>query len=376
MGRWAWEQLPITNYQLPITNYHVLLTTHYSLPNAVIPPLLLLIYYYCRAIAKPPLFPLLLCFGWGAISGSVALGLEWIFEHLTSQWEYWQRLTRTLAGVAVRQLIIIAPIEEGCKLAGIVTFRLLVRRRGDGRSPASSIFIQTIAIALGFTAQENWVYLSNGVATVFERAIGTPIHAMFSAAFGYTLARKQTSRGNKGTRRQGRQEGISSHQPRTPLTTHYYAANVGEDASPPAASLLTAIICHALVNIFSSAWRYNPPLNFFSYLLFPFLLWLFWRMEGWWRRVQHLPPIVLISGVTSIHRYWQRGLVLFVLMLGGNACFGFFLLVRTLSPLHPNQLLEPNTFWSIANRLVLNSIPGAIAWGIYRYLRLTANRYN
>ena len=291
------------------------------------------------------------------LSGSAALGLEWIFEHFVSQWEYWQRMTRTLAGVAVRQLIVIAPIEEGCKLAGIFTFRLLVRRRGDGRSPATAIFIQTIAIALGFTAQENWVYLSNGVATALERAIGTPIHATFSTAFGYTLATR--TRRIRETRK--RRERILHPTHHSPL---------------PIPSFINAVTCHALVNIFSSAWRYNPPLNFFSYLLFPFLLWLFWRMEGWWRQVQHQPPIVLISGITSIHRHWQRGLVLFALMLGGNAFFGFFLLVRTLSPLHPNQMLEPAIFWSIATRLLLNLIPGLIAWGIYRYLRFAASRRN
>jgi RsiW-degrading membrane proteinase PrsW (M82 family) len=316
-------------------------------------------------IAKPSLFPLLLCFGWGAIFGAIALGLEWIFEHLTSQWEYWQKITRTLAGVAVRQLAIVAPIEEGCKLAGVVTFRWLTRRRGDGRSPAITIFIQTIAIALGFTAQENWVYLSNGVATLFDRAIGTPIHAMFSAAFGYTLAmrtRGQGGQGDKGT---------------IQFTIHNSQFTIHIDSPLPTPhSLINAIICHALVNIFSSAWRYHPPLNFFSYLLFPFLLWLFWRMEGWWRRVQHQPPIVLVSGITPIYRYWQRGLVLFALMLGGNAIFGFFLLVRTLSPLRPAQMLAPDIFWSIVTRLVLNSIPGAIAWGIYRYLRFAANRRN
>ncbi|MDV2993065.1 MAG: hypothetical protein N4J56_002719 [Chroococcidiopsis sp. SAG 2025] len=318
---------------------------------------MLLIYYYRRATAPPPLFLLLLCFGWGAIFGSIALGLEWIFEHLTSQWEDWQRFTRTLAGVAVRQLVFIAPIEEGCKLAGVITFLWLAGRRGNGRSPALSIFIQTIAIALGFTAQESWVYLSNGVATVFERAIGTPIHAMFSAAFGYALAREQGA----GT---SWEQGSNDQLPITNYhhTTHYF--------------LINAIICHALVNIFSSAWRYNPPINLLSYLLFPFLLWLFWRMEECWRRVQHQPSIILISGMTAMHRHWQRGLVVFALMLGGNAIFGFFLLVRTLSPLHPVQLLEPENIWFIASRSVLNSIPGAIAWCIYRYLRFAASRRN
>jgi len=299
-------------------------------------------------------------------------------------------MTRTLAGLAVRQLIIVAPIEEGCKLAGIVTFRLLVRRRGDGRSPATSIFIQTIAIALGFTAQENWVYLSNGVATALDRAIGTPIHAMFSAAFGYALAREQSSvisyqlsvkEGDKS-----QESGVRSFPHPTPytlnptphssLTTTQLISAKRLRRSLLHYSLLTAIICHALVNIFSRAWRYNSPLNFLSYLLFPFLLWLFWRMEGWWRRVQSQPPIVLISGMTSIHRHWQRGLVVFALMLGGNAFFGFFLLLRTLSSLRPTQMLEPDIFWSIALRLVLNLIPGLIAWGIYRYLRFAASRRN
>ena len=251
--------------------------------------------------------------------------------------------------------MLIAPIEEGCKLAGVVTFRWLVGRRGDGRSPALSIFIQTLAIALGFTAQESWVYLSNGVATLFDRAIGTPVHAMFSATFGYALAKEQGRRELKK---------LKTLREKLPFASRLL----------PLTFFINAVICHALVNIFSSAWRYNPPLNFLSYLLFPFLLWLFWRMEGWWRRVQHQPPIILISGITSIHRHWQRGLVLFALMLGGNAIFGFFLLVRTLSPLHPVQVLEPEVFWFVASRSVLNSVPGAIAWGIYKYLRFVARQ--
>ncbi|NHC37723.1 PrsW family glutamic-type intramembrane protease [Scytonema millei] len=360
--------------------------SEFQIPNsefiwAVIPPLLLLIYYYRRATASPPLFPLLLCFGWGAIFGGIALGLEWIFEHTISQWEDWQRFTRTLAGVAVRQLVFIAPIEEGCKLAGVVTFRWLVGRSGNRRSPALSIFIETIAIALGFTAQESWVYLSNGVATVFERAIGTPIHSLFSAAFGYALARERFGAGSasvQGALRCRERFGAGSRGATTnyQLPTTNYQLPITNYLRTTHHFLINAIVCHALVNIFSSAWRYNPPLNFLSYLLFPFLLWLFWRMEGWWRQVQHQPSIILISGMTSIHRYWQRGLVVFALMLGGNAIFGFFLLVRTLSPLHPVQLLEPENIWFIASRSALNSIPGAIAWGIYRYLRFAASRRN
>jgi len=68
--------------------------------------------------------------------------------------------------------------------------------------------------------------------------------------------------------------------------------------------------------------------TFLSYGLFPFLLWMFWRMEGLLQRVQRKSPIILISGFTPIHRYWQMGLALFALILGGNAIFGFFLLAR------------------------------------------------
>jgi len=57
---------------------------------------------------------------------------------------------------------------------------------------------------------------------------------------------------------------------------------------------------------------------------------MFWRMEGLLQSEK--VPIILISGFTPIHRYWQMGLALFALILGGNAIFGFFLLARILSP--------------------------------------------
>lgn len=308
---------------------------------AVIPPLLLLVYYYRRVPAAPPLPRLLLFFVVGAISGLVALGLQWGFEYLASSIVDWERITRSLPGVALRQLLEVGPIEEGSKLGGVVLFQFLRTRP----TRPSTVFLITTAIALGFTAEENWVYLYNGTASILDRLIGTPVHALFSAPWGYALGIASCS-----TIRSGRYRGVVVR------------------------AWVNAVACHALVNILSSAWRYSPPLRFLSYGLFPFLLWMFWRMEVLLQRSLFKPPIVLISGRTPIHRYWQLGLALFAFALGGNAIFGLFLLARSLSPLISSQLFSPDVWRFIISSFVLNLIPGLLAWGIYLYLRHSASR--
>lgn len=304
---------------------------------AVVPALLLLVYYQRRVAAAPPLPRLLLFFVVGAISGFVALSLEWGFESLAS-WLGWNRITHSLPGVALRQLVEVGLIEEGSKLSGVVLTNSCLQRWYRLRpTQISAVFLATTAVALGFAAEENWVYLSHGTASIFERLIGTPVHAFFSAPWGYAL-------GISYTRSTKRWELIVR-------------------------AWLNAVVCHALVNVLSSAWRYSPPLRFLSYGLFPFLLWMFWRMEGLLRRSQGKLPLALISSRIRIHRYWQRGLVLFALMLGGNAVFGFFLLARSLSPLSLSQLFSPDIRWFIVSRFLLNLIPALLAWVIYRYLR-------
>jgi len=310
---------------------------------AVIPPLLLLAYYYCRVFTAPSLLRLLLLFIVGAISGFIALSLEWVFETVANSIVDWQQMNKSLPGIALRQLVEIAPIEEGCKLAAVVAPTCYLKSRYQLRY--SSIFLFTIAVALGFTAQENWIYLDNGTALILERAIATPVHALFSVPWGYAL-------------------GI--------FIGSYIRSSQYKKAIPSA--WLNSVICHALVNFLSSAWRYPAPLSFLSYALFPFLLWMFWRLEQLLRKVQSKPPITLISGYTPKLRNWQRGLVLFVLMIGGNAIFGLFLMARIISPLSPSQLFYPDILWFIFPRFLLSLILGLIAWLIYRYLRRSARR--
>jgi len=58
-------------------------------------------------------------------------------------------------------MVEVGPLEEGSKLGGVVLFQW---KRLPSRHP-STIFL-TPAIALGFSAEENWVYLANGTASI------------------------------------------------------------------------------------------------------------------------------------------------------------------------------------------------------------------
>ncbi|MDZ8261811.1 PrsW family intramembrane metalloprotease [Nostoc sp. ChiQUE01b] len=312
---------------------------------AAIPPLLLLGYYYCRMPFAPTLLKLLMFFIIGAISGFLALRLESDFEIVANSFVDWHQIKRWLPGIALRQLVEIGPIEEGCKLAAVVVPSYYLQHKY--RLLHSSVFLFTIAVSLGFTAEENWIYLFHGTASIFERTIGTPVHAMFSAPWGYALG------------------------------TYIYSKNrLNRDKKFIFTAWLNSVICHALVNILSSAWGYSLPLRFLSYGLFSFLLWMFWRLEQLLRKVQGKPVITLVWERTPQRRYWQRSLVLFALVLGGNAIFGLFLLVRTVSPLSPSKLFDTDILWFIFSRFLLNLFFGVLAWGIYRYLRHSArHRY-
>ncbi|MDF5715926.1 MAG: PrsW family glutamic-type intramembrane protease [Rhizonema sp. NSF051] len=311
---------------------------------AVIPPLLLVVYYYYRIPTAPSLLRLLLFLIFGAISGLLALSLEWVFETAVNLVVDWQKMQRVFLGVALRQLLEISPIEESCKLMAVIVPTYYLQRRYQLRP--STIFLFTIAAALGFDAEESWIYLSYDTASILERLIGTPVHALLSSPWGYALA---ISIGSN----------IRSHDKNRKLL---------------ASSWLNSVICHALVNTLSSAGSFTFPLRLLSYGLFPFFLWMFWRLEQLLRRVQAKIPLTLISGNTPYRRYWQRGLVVFALMLGGNAFFGLFLLAKKLEPLSPSQLFYPDILLFILRNLTLNLIFGFLAWFIYQYLRRAKSR--
>ncbi|MEH2074913.1 MAG: PrsW family glutamic-type intramembrane protease [Nostoc sp.] len=310
---------------------------------AVIPPLLLLGYYYYRVPFAPPLLRLLMFFSIGAISGLLALRLESNFETVANWIVDWERIERMLPGAILRQLVEVGLIEEGCKLAGVIVPTYYLQR--TYRLLPSTVFLFTIAVALGFTAEENWIYLFHDTASIPGRIISTPVHAMFSAPWGYALAMYISSKNR-----------------------------LNQERKLIFRAWLNSVICHALVNILSIACGYSLALCFLSYGLFPFLLWMFWRLEQLLRKVQGKQVITLIWDRTPQRRYWQRSLVLFALVLGGNAIFGLFLLANKISPLSPSKLFDSYILWFIFSRFLLNLFFGVLAWGIYRYLRHSARR--
>lgn len=310
---------------------------------AAIPPLVFLWFYYRRTPAAPPLLNLLILFIIGAISGFAALGLEWAVEIGLNSVVDWQQIQRSIFGVALRQILEIAPIEEGCKLAAVVLAIFYLQRKYHLR--ATTVFLFTIAVALGFTAEENWIYLSHGTSSILERSIGTPVHAMFSAPWGYALGIYISS-----TRRLNRDSQL-----------------IGK-------AWLNSVFFHALVNVLSRAWGFPQPINFLGYGLFPLLLWMLWRLEQLWRKVQGKRAITLISGYTPLARYWQKTLILFILLFGGNAIFGLFILARKLSPLRLELLFQADILSWIFKQTLLNVLLGLLSWLIYRYLRNLARR--
>jgi RsiW-degrading membrane proteinase PrsW (M82 family) len=303
--------------------------------------------YSFRSILRgllPPrstLFFIFSFFTLGVISGLLALGLQLRFASLTGQIPDWQRFTRTLLGGSLRQLFVIAPIEEGCKFA--ITFIPVYYLQIRDRLRSRSIFLFAIAVCMGFSTQENVVYIFHDPESFFDRIIGTPFHTLFSTPWVYILSKYAFK---------------SSHQ----QDSRKYLCFAG----------LNSVICHAVVNLLSTAGEYARNLQFLSYGLFPFLLWMFWRFEQFLHLVQNKPITFLISGLTRQHRYWQRGLALFTLMLGGNAIFGMFVLAKIVSPLLSRNIFDAEILWLIVSRTAVNIILGIVAGGIYFYLRNSA----
>jgi RsiW-degrading membrane proteinase PrsW (M82 family) len=316
----------------------------YFLLAAVVPALLLLGFYYWRlGFSANRSWLLLAFFILGGISGLLALTLQLIFESLGGQIPGWQRFTRTLLGASIRQLFAIAPIEEGCKLA--VTFIPVYFLQSRYSLGSQAIFLCAIAVCLGFAAQENVNYVFHDSESLFDRIIGTGFHILFSTPWVYVLSKYFSIKN------------IAIDSPRHNYQKYLFFAG------------LNSVICHAVVNFLSSAGEYDKKLQFFSYGLFPFLLWMFWRLEQCLNLLQNKPKTQLISAITPQHSYWQRGLILFILMLGGNAIFGMFILVKIVSPLISRNIFDMSIFWFIVSRTFVNLIFGILAGYLYFYLR-------
>lgn len=310
---------------------------------AIIPPLVFLWFYYRRISAPPSPLQLLCFFVLGAISGFVALGLEWVIDIAANSVINWAKIQRYFVGFALAQLAVIGPIEEGCKFAGVIIPICYFQR--SYRLRPITVFMFTLAVALGFTAEENWLYWFHGTAPILERIISTPVHSMFVAPWGYALGRYI-----------------------------FYRRRLNKDKIHIFTTWLNSVFFHALVNILSRSWVYPVPISFLGYCLFPFLLWLFWRLEKLWRKSQGKHPIKLISGHTLKEIFRERCLILVILILGGNAIFGVFILVRKVSLLPIIVIFENEILFFIFREIFINFCLGFAAWLIYLYLRYLSRR--
>jgi RsiW-degrading membrane proteinase PrsW (M82 family) len=303
-----------------------------------------LTYYYLPLQSALAPAKLLLIFCLGGLAGLASLGIARGFELLTQaigteEWglHFW--------GEVLRQFLQVAPVEEGIKLlAVLLVLGFLGRRNWLIPIRQSTVFLAAIAVALGFAAEENFVYLLNQTATGFSRLVGTPAHVFFSAGWGYALGMPVY-----------RQAGTYKREWRSHLVSAW----------------LGAVGYHALVNILAIAWHF-PTWSWLVYGQFPLLLWLFWRTDRFWRKVQGQRLQSLVSAAHPLQQARQRGLAGLVLVLGGNALFFWFLLGNRLN-LPIGRPAPPAFENSVRMRLaVIGTAQGAIAIGIYGYLRSQA----
>jgi RsiW-degrading membrane proteinase PrsW (M82 family) len=320
----------------------------FSLPVllwAVLPPLVVLTYYYLPLQSALAPAKLLLIFCFGGLSGLAALGIARGIE-LLAQMIFPGEGTLHFLGEVLRQLLQVAPLEEGSKfIAVLLVLGYLGRRNWLIPIQQNTVLLATIAIALGFAAEENFVYLFHHTGTVFSRVVGTPSHAFFSAAWGYALG-MPIYRWSGTYKREWR--------------SHLLTAWVG------------AVFYHALVNSLAIAWHF-PVWAWLVYGQFPLILWLFWRTDRFWRQVQGQRPPSLISAATPLQRARQRGLALLILGLGGNALFFWFLLGNRLNVRVGRPAPLPLEQGVQVRLALLGGVQGAIAAGIYAYLRSQAN---
>jgi protease PrsW len=104
-----------------------------------------------------------------------------ILEHFTGA----ELVQDTLVKSTLASFLLIAPIEEFCKLLAVWT---AIYRSPYFREPIDGIIYATTA-ALAFASVENIVYMGHaGLGIIFSRTIfATPAHVMFSSMWGYSM---------------------------------------------------------------------------------------------------------------------------------------------------------------------------------------------
>ncbi len=283
---------------------------------SLVPPFLLLLIYHRRMRAVPSLHGTTYLFGLGMLSGMLAWGLEWGLDHLIQALPPALALSpvepeQVLFSRVLWQALVVAPAAEACKFAAVVLpIWWVMRRYRQVPAQPSTVWLATIAVALGFAAQTNLVALWYQRTPVINLLLSLPLQAMFSATWGFALG---FVLGRMGRYRE-------------------YSAKWMMQ------SWLAACFCHGAWNGLVVLSRlpgqltlqlalWHPPwLHLTSahlwYFLFPWALWLWWQTERMLMRSQGEATPQLITATTRPGRWGQSLLIFLCLGFASAALYG------------------------------------------------------
>jgi hypothetical protein len=248
---------------------------------------------------------------------------------------------------------VVAPAAEACKFAAVVLpLWWLLRRYRQVPAQPSTVWLATIAVALGFAAQTNLVALWYQRAPVINLLLGLPMQAIFSATWGFALG---FALGRLGRHRE-------------------YSAKWMMQ------SWLAACFCHGAWNGLVVLSRLpgqftQPPLPDLTsahlwYFLFPWALWLWWQTERMLIRSQGEVPPQLITATTPLGRCGQSLMILICLGFGGAALYALRDFGASLQDTWALRLtFDRPTAIVLAQSLLRTMILGAIALYVFDRLR-------
>jgi PrsW family intramembrane metalloprotease len=251
------------------------------------------------------------------------------------------------------QTVVVAPAAEACKFAAVVLpIWWLMRRYQQVPAQPSTVWLATIAVALGFAAQANLVALWYQRAPVIYLLLSLPMQAIFSAAWGFALG---FALGRLGRHRE------------------YSAKWLMQ-------SWLAACFCHGAWNGLVVLSRLpgqfmQPPLLPLTsahlwYFLFPWALWLWWQTERMLMRSQGEVAPQLMTATTTRGQWGQSLIIVCCLGFGGAALYALRDFGASLQDTWTLRMtFDRPTALALAQALLRIMILGSIALYLFDRLR-------
>jgi RsiW-degrading membrane proteinase PrsW (M82 family) len=309
---------------------------------AIVPPILLMLWYARRLKSAPGRKVLFGLFFLGALAGCFAALIELGFDWGAMQIPGWRGFSRSGFGQLLRQFGGIAPIEEFCKLLVVVgLLRWLMARSGRMPAQPGTVLMAAMAVGFGFAAQENVVMLLVGRATVIDRLLLVPGHGIFAAPWGLALG----------------------------FAICRLARHLRYSVDLVWKGWFVAVLCHGLTNSIALL-SMLPGLRDVLFLFFPWILYLAWLTEGILARAQGEPLPGRPWGATLPERLRYFGFGAAALWMGGLAIMHLRTLGNTvIDPWRYAGILpsNPNLNYFLVEKFFQVVILGMAAIMVFRY---------